>query len=80
MFVEFGAKVVEVVGVAVEKVAEVSQSSVEGAQILSESPLEEIGKGSVEVNEGEGKILEPKIELIKTTSLESIVEVGRAHV
>lgn len=74
MFVEFGAKVVEVVGAAVEKVAEVSQSSVEGAQILSESPLKEIGKGSIEINEGEGKILEPKIELIKTTSLESIVE------
>lgn len=73
MLLEAG-KAVEVIGTAVEKTAEGSKKVAEGMQTVNESPMKDAIEGPLEVNEGEVKILKPKFELIKATSLEALVE------
>ena len=74
MFLEAVGKAVEVAGTVVEKTAEVSREVGEGAETLNESPIKDIIEGHIEEPKSEWKILKPNIEVMKTTSLEALVE------
>lgn len=78
-----GAKVAEVIGSTLEKTAETLEKGVEYTEkaqdlemtAMNETPIIEGPiKDHIEFGEGEGKVLKPRLEMLKVSSLESLVQ------